>query len=904
MLPAVTPPFGDESAPITPEERVEGEPPTTPSKALRAQALSALRELLFGFQSADRTASQKLLLGQEGTIYAGLVSVLMRMVFILFAEERGLLPMESDLYARSFSLTRLHTQLQEDAARRGEAIQEKFSAWARVITLFRSLHDGAAAEGDFTLPPRHGALFDPDAYPFLEGRPLASRGEPVDPLNFPRVSDDAVLRVLDQLLLLGGERLRYSGLEVEHLGTVYEGLMGYEVRIAEGPCLTLQPDDVVVNLEHLASLAGDARVEHLSSDIGLEIKGRIARAVKAAATPEELFKALGPRASPRHRELIPRGALFVQPGEERRRFGAHYTSRAITQIMVERALSPLLVEAMSPSAILAFQICDPAMGSGALLVEACRQLGEHLVRAWEREGTAPVLPPGDDLSLHARRLIARRCLYGVDKNPLAVHLARLSLWLVTFAREHPFTFVDHALRQGDSLVGLSVEQLASASIEPTLGLPSAARRGARSIADLVLWAFFNTRNKRGRARAMAAAAEQALREPRLPEIEEKIASLRARYAPFHWSLEFPEVFSGDEGGFDVIVGNPPWVSYAGKAAQPLPDELRLFYAATNPAFHGFRNLQGLFVHRFAEMLRPGGRLGFVLPTSTSDLKGYEPTRRAHDALSVCDDELPDFGEKAFDGVFQPSMGLLSTRRPTPVLVEIAPPWPLERKDLDAEARALVEKLSALPPFPPQLFGERGFQSISDDVSHLHPASAPDGRLTAGVRVGGDIEPFLRRPAGLYCDPEVFGGRFRPASEWQSVKLLIRQTARYPMVVLADGVAFRNSILAGFADEAWSEFLLLAYLNSNPVRWLHYTRHRDARQGMPQMKIAHLRAVPAPPLRGDAREQLTRMGRELGERNSGITEDEQERLDGVVAEILSLDESARARIRAFGASMRR
>jgi hypothetical protein len=559
---------------------------------------------------------------------------------------------------------------------------------------------------------------------------------------------------------------------------------------------------------------------------------------------------------------------------------------------------------MSPSAILALKICDPAMGSGALLVEACRQLGEHLVRAWEREGAAPALPPGEDLVLHARRLIARGCLYGVDKNPLAVHLARLSLWLVTFARAHPFTFVDHALRQGDSLVGLSVEQLASASIDTTLGLPDEARGRGRSIADLVLWAFFSARSKRVRALAMSSAAEQALREPRSPETEAKIASLRARHAPFHWSLEFPEVFSGGEGGFDVIVGNPPWVSYAGKAAQPLTDELRLFYAATSPAFHGFRNLQGLFVHRFAEMLRPGGRLGFVLPTSTSDLKGYEPTRRAHDALSVCDDELPDFGEKAFDGVFQPSMGLLSTRRPAKVVVEVSAPWPLERKDLDAETRALLETLSALPPFPPQLFGERGFQSTSDDVTHLHPASAPDGRLTAGVRVGSDIEPFLRRPAELYCDPEVFGGRFRPASEWQSVKLLIRQTARFPMVVLSDGVAFRNSILAGFADAHWNELLLLAYLNSTPVRWLHYTRHRDARQGMPQMKIAHLRAMPAPPLRGDAGEQLTRMGKELGERNSGITAEEQERLDVLVAEILSLDDGARARIRAFGASVRR
>lgn len=900
------------------------------AKALRAQILAALRELLVALRDADRRASHSLLLGQEQTIYAGLASVLMRLVFVLFAEQRGLLPLESELYTTSYSLTRLHAQLQDDAARDRDGVEGRYGGWARIITLFRGLHDGLHAAGDFTLPPRRGALFDPDAYPFLDA---------------PRISDGVVLRVLDQLLMLEGERVDHGGLDVEHLGTIYEGLLGYDVERARGPSLSLHPEDVVVNLEDLALLAGEARIARLADEARLDIKGKIARAVKAATTPGELFSALGPRVSPRQRELIPSGALFLQPGEERRRFGAHYTSRAITHIMIERALAPLRPEAMSPEEILAFRICDPAMGSGALLVEACRQLGDHLVRAWERTGAVPPLPPDEERVLQARRLVAQRCLYGVDKNPLAVSLARLSLWLVTFAREHPFTFVDHALRQGDSLVGLSVEQIACAALDvgagttvpstrslvirkveeaealrreiladrdpmdtrplrATLARADEALREVRAIGDLVLRAFFSTTDRHARARAMAAVSTQIALDRGLLEIEREVADLRARYAPFHWDIEFPEVFSASERGFHVIVGNPPWVSYAGKAAQPLADELRDFYAATNPAFHGFRNLQGLFVHRFAEMLRPGGRLGFVLPTSTSDLKGYEPTRRAHDALAVCDEELPDFGEKAFDGVFQPSMGLLSTRRPAAITVGAAVPWPLERKDLDAETRALLETLSALPPLPPQLFGERGFQSMSDDVRHLHSARAAHGKLATGVRVGSDIEPFLRRSAELYCDPEVFEGRLRPASEWRTVKLLIRQTARYPMVVLSDGEAFRNSILAGFVDEDWNEFLLLAYLNSSPVRWLHYTRHRDARQGMPQMKISHLRSIPAPPRRADELQQLTEMGRELGGRNTGITGPEQESLDGLVARLWGLDEVARARIRVWSAAMRR
>ena len=473
------------------------------------------------------------------------------------------------------------------------------------------------------------------------------------------------------------------------------------------------------------------------------------------------------------------------------------------------------------------------------------------------------------------------------------------------ARDEPFTFVDHALRHGDSLVGLSAEPIAGASIDlPASGAGEEERIAARSRGDLALAAFFSTHDKRARARAISAVAARSAKDPHAPELAAGLADVRARYAPFHWSLEFPHVFSGSAPGFDAVVGNPPWVSYAGRAAQPLAPEVRDFYAASSPAFHGFRNLQGLFVHRFAAMLRPGGRLGFVLPTSTSDLDGYEPTRRAHDALAVCDDELPDFGEKAFDGVFQPSMGLLSTRRTAPITLETTGPWPLERRDLDPFTRALVERLSALPPLPPGLFGERGFQSAPADARHLAPRLAPEPPFTVAVRAGSDIAPFLRKPAEIHCDPAAFSGRFRAPAAWRTVKLLIRQTARYPMVVLSDGEAFRTSILAGFADDAWSPHLLLGYLNSTPVRWLHYMRHRDARQGMPQLKIAHLRAIPAPPPRGATTEALIRMGRELGERNTGITPEEQDELDSLVAEILSLDEPERALVRMFGTSMRR
>jgi hypothetical protein len=205
--------------------------------------------------------------------------------------------------------------------------------------------------------------------------------------------------------------------------------------------------------------------------------------------------------------------------------------------------------------------------------------------------------------------------------------------------------------------------------------------------------------------------------------------------------------------------------------------------------------------------------------------------------------------------------------------------------------------------PPALFGERGFQTTGDDVRHLPALSAPEGAFTTGLRVGGDIEPFRRRPPALYCDARTFGGRLRGEHAYQGVKLLIRQTARYPMVALSDGGAFRNSILAGFSDEAHSEHMLLAYLNSTPIRWLHYMRHRDARQGMPQIKIAHLRALPAPPRGAPALAELARLGFMLGTRNSGISADEQGHIDALVAEVLGLSAAARAIIHTWAAALR-
>src|SRR5262249_40584297 len=167
--------------------------------------------------------------------------------------------------------------------------------------------------------------------------------------------------------------------------------------------------------------------------------------------------------------IVAAQSMILQPSDERRRSGSHYTPRSLTGPIVRKALEPVLKrlgERPTPEQILDLKVCDPAMGSGAFLVEACRQVGEALVKACSDHGLPILVPPDETVELYAMREVAQRCLYGVDKNPLAVDLGKLSLWLATLAKDHPFTFLDHALRCGDSLVGLTKQQIIAFHWQP------------------------------------------------------------------------------------------------------------------------------------------------------------------------------------------------------------------------------------------------------------------------------------------------------------------------------------------------------------------------------------------------------------------------------------------------------
>ena len=639
------------------------------SQELAAQVLGALHELLRGLHAADRERIETLARRQPAHLYEGLLTVLMRLVFLLYAEDRDLLPSltdpaSRDFYDRNYSVRLLLAQLADDAVQNPDTMDERRGAWGRLLALFRLVHGG---DGSGWIVARGGKLFDPDAFPFLEGRDAAG-----DPPRVLPLGDGCVLRLLSGLMTLKGERLSYRTLDVEQIGSVYETVMGFRVEIAKGPSLAIragknEKTPVFVDCAALAKLSPDARQRELKESAGrAQLRPKVAAELKAAKGAEAVALALSaivdPRGNPDPTPL-PAGTPILQPTDERRRTGSHYTPRSLTEPIVRQALAPAF-ERLGPDAtpgqILDLKVCDPAMGSGAFLVEACRQLGERLAKAWVHPGPRPAIPDDETEELHARRLVAQRCLYGVDRNPMATDLARLSLWLATLARDHEFTFLDHALKTGDSLVGLTRVQIAALHWDSGPGHAimryavrdrfreglegrnrirnapddvsrltqerhhreaETAMQRVRDAGDAVIAAFFSGDKPKAREARRAeiegwfAAGGDAVWQ----KVAGSAVALRQGVhplQPFHWELEFPEVFDSANPGFDAIVGNPP---FAGKNTIIASNSGSIldWLKALHEGAHGNADYVAHFFRRAWRLLRNGGAIGFVTTNKVS-----------------------------------------------------------------------------------------------------------------------------------------------------------------------------------------------------------------------------------------------------------------------------------------------
>lgn len=580
-------------------------------RSLQDGVLEALAALMQGFVSA-RPASfaagaQPV---QLSSLFEQSLTIVYRILFLLFAEARRLLPTWHPIYRDAYSVETLRAAAEDQRPR------AMVGLWETLRAISRLAHRGCRA-GSLVVTPFNGRLFSPARTPLGESGRLDDGA-----------ARQAIVALSTQDTGAGRNRARivYRDLGVEQLGAVYEGVLDYQPRL-------------------------ESRHVHLE-------KG----------------------------------------GARRKATGSFYTPQALTSYLVRRTLHPL-VERASAEQILQLRILDPAMGSGAFLVAACRHLASCYERALVAEGQRQAGEIDARDRAMFRRLIAQRCLFGVDLNPMAVQLARLSLWLATLAADRPLTFLDHHLGVGDSLVGASPADVLrypharTARVTPQQRpllfdaddlradidrvLPERLRlalqpddtlatvrdkervieRLARPDGPLARWrdaanlwcACWFWPDADGPPRGVYHDLVDSLIGGRasLPPASCRSLLDRAREIAksrtfFHWQMEFPEVFFESDGrslprgaGFDAVIGNPPWDML--RADQPDCDGEKVYdralarFARQSQLYRaqgdGHANRFQLFVERAFHLARPGGRVGLVVPWGLLSDYGCRNLRR-------------------------------------------------------------------------------------------------------------------------------------------------------------------------------------------------------------------------------------------------------------------------------------
>jgi hypothetical protein len=557
--------------------------------SLRAGVSHAVLELVSAFRivSAGRKPPNDARLLDESLI------VVYRLLFLLFAEARGLVPSWHPVYRDSYSLGNVRREIAHGMPR---------GLWESLQALARLAHRGCSA-GALKVPPFNGRLFSPSQAPLADS---------------VRLDDRAVASAVQALTtrVEDGQReeIAYGDLGVEQLGGVYEHLLDF--------------------------------------DLATTLTGK--------------------------KTMVPTG--------RRKATGSFYTPRPLTEFIVRRVLGPL-VERATPEEILALRILDPAMGSGAFLVAACRYLAAGYEAALIREGTLSPSDISESDRADFRRAVAQRCLYGVDLNGMAVQLARLSLWLATLAADKPLTFLDHRLRVGNSLSGASIDDLMrepsmrrsqkpqdlplfpEEELQFTLRTAVGVRRGVaevpddsleqvrakernlaslergggplekwRSTADLWCAIYFDGRLREkgvfGALRDRVFSGHGALPAHVAGPLLARLRAVAAKERLFHWTMEFPEVFYDEngaplaDGGFDVILGNPPWEMLRGEGVERAG--LTAFIKGSGHyrlQGDGHANLYQLFVERSLRLLRRTGSCGLILPSGFASDQGSSFLRR-------------------------------------------------------------------------------------------------------------------------------------------------------------------------------------------------------------------------------------------------------------------------------------
>jgi hypothetical protein len=693
------------------------------TEALGGQVRRAVELLIQAFAEAAAEARRRglpdPLPDDPAETYAAAVTVMMRVVFLLFAEERGLLP-AGQIFTQAYGISDRLDVLERRRLDEGEeSLDSTYLTWHRLLATSQALYRGASFE-DVRMPAYGGSLFDPDGYRFL----IEAGDNGTLALT---VSDRVMLHVLRSVQvaqLKGGDarRISFRDIDVEQIGYMYEGLLGYTcTRVSGGVQIGLvgaagaEPEIPLAVLEELAAgqvtpaaLAGAILAWVKENQPGASPPSANALAKLLAAEPpedadrqlragtgddEELRERLRRWATITRRDLRDRplvvldGGLLVTESPSRRNTGTHYTPKSLAEEVVWHALEPLCYQPgphQTPDEdawrlrdwdeILNLRVADIAAGSGAFLVAAARYLGDRLVEAWVEDDQAVV--HRRNLRQHAIREVVAKCLYGADINEMAVEMCKLSLWLVSLDPKLPFSFLDDKILHGNSLLGLTeLRQLRTLHIDPpdsgvilpaSLDLEGKMRRAMeirrelasdvresdprRSeaakhrqlgrlhrltaefskiadsvIANGVIATGLRLGGKPGKAldrsyQSLAAAVAGSPNggDPDWLTLETIIETgltptVRAaggRWGPLHWLLELPDVMV-DHGGFDAVVGNPPFLG-GQKITGALGVDFREWLVhQIAGGVRGSADLVAYFLLRAFGLLRPTGTLGLV-----------------------------------------------------------------------------------------------------------------------------------------------------------------------------------------------------------------------------------------------------------------------------------------------------
>jgi len=665
-------------------------------EALKENVYQALKTLAQGFL---KTPENDLKESRLKEIHDNSLILLYRLLFILYAEYRGLLPLlgENQLYTESYSLDALKKEIADRLDRHEPIATSTHGYWNKIKELFEIINTGNSELG---VPPYNGGLFDPDKHEFLEKY---------------RVGDLYIAKAVD-LLSRSSDRayIDYGSLEIRHLGSIYEGLLEYRLKIAEEKLVSVKEKgkEVFIHLEEAKKAKKKIKEQEIVSkgEVYLVTDKGERKATGSYYTPDYIVNyiidnTLGPlvqriyresklaqeiRNSTRHFDEIFEEIVKERGEEEKENLLKLWNLTRGNQ--EQRGFLLNMLDGAEPShgydpleRILQLKILDPAMGSGHFLVEATDYLARELLKVLSGE---PLLKPSKEMVVReakepyglkepeeedirwARREVVERCIFGVDLNPLAVELAKLSLWLYTVAKNRPLNFLDHHLRCGNSLIGARIDNLASlpelkkkkpqagpiqlglfesifkekvnillGAFGQIEGLPSDTVEQIREkekfyndfrkittrfqdVADVWTSVYFGNDevfNWYAKLEKNLRATDEEWERLSHERWFKKAKEIADEKRFFHWELEFPEVFfeghqRKENPGFDAVVGNPPWASLKGKfRIANFDDQEALYLSIAFPDNTYMPNLFEYFIGTALKLVQIGGRHSFIVP---------------------------------------------------------------------------------------------------------------------------------------------------------------------------------------------------------------------------------------------------------------------------------------------------